>query len=309
MISQTMAAADESIYFIWQGGEPTLMGLDFFKQAVSFQHKLNPGIQVANGMQTNGLLVDREWSRFFKQNQFLVGLSLDGPEAVHNRSRKHKGGQGTYKKVLDTCNRMLDDGVEVNVLTLVNSHSVAYAQEIYEHHKHLGLNHMQFVPHIEDNAQAFGDFLIQLFDLWIADFNGLTATTSIRWFDALFYHYVNRKPPECTLCETCGDYLVVEHNGAVYPCDFFVEPQWQLGNLQAQDLLTLLNSPKAVNFTRLKTDLPDSCLSCPWKSKCFGGCPKDRTNHQSNRLCKGLKAFFLHADPLFKKLARQFNSR
>jgi len=216
MIRQVMAQAGPEISFGWQGGEPTLMGLDFFEKAVDLQKRYGRSRSVGNGLQTNGLLIDGKWAPFLARYNVLVGLSLDGPEHVHDRYRKLRGGGSSWSRVRDRARLMLDAHVSVNALVVVNDYSVRFPEEIYLFHKELGLNYMQFIPVTAPftlSAEEYGPFLCKLFDLWLADFKDGLATTSIRFFDSLFFHYVDMRPPECTLLKECGVYVVGEHNG------------------------------------------------------------------------------------------------
>ncbi|MFH2001138.1 MAG: radical SAM protein, partial [Planctomycetota bacterium] len=243
MIRQCMNQGDQRISFGWQGGEPTLMGLDFFEKAVECQKRFGLNQIVGNGLQTNGILIDAAWTRFLSQYQFLVGLSLDGPEPIHDRYRRRLNGHGTWARVRNSARRMLDAGVAVNALVVLNDYSVRFPEEIYGFHKDLGLTYMQFIPVVRGSAsggfgspfavtpEQYGTFLCAVFDLWIGDFDQGIPTTSIRYFDAVFHAYVGMPPPECTLLRECGTYVVVEHNGDVYACDFFVTPEWKLGNI------------------------------------------------------------------------------
>lgn len=319
-IKQVFAQPLQAVSIGWQGGEPTLMELPFFEKAIAFQIRYGKGKSVGNGLQTNGLLIDKNWAKFLKEYNFLVGLSLDGPEHIHNRYRLRLGGQDSWTEVVDRARLMLDEGVEVNALVVVNDYSVQFPQEIYEFHKGLGLDHMQFIPCVEtdpaDTSRAapfsapagdLGRFLNTLFDLWLADFREGLPTTSIRFFDSVFYRYVDRNPPECDLLAECGNYVVVEHNGNVYACDFFVEDRWKLGNVMKGKLVHMLNSARQNEFGGRKADLPNACLACEWLRFCRGGCTKDRLRDARdqglNHFCQAYKAFFGHADGQMRRLA------
>jgi uncharacterized protein len=319
VIRQAMMQSDGEITFAWQGGEPTLMGIPFYERSVDLQRRYGPDRRVGNGLQTNGLLIDDRWARFFRRRMFLIGLSIDGPRDVHDRYRVTADGRGTWPKTVDSAKKMLDHGVAVNAVSVVNDYSAAFPEEIYQHHKALGLCHMQFIPCFERrheiadsvrsisvSAEAFGRFLCRLFDLWLADFQNGLPTTNIRFFDALFYRYVGRCPPECTLLEACGGYLVVEHNGDVYACDFFVEPAWKLGNLSGATLSALLNSQKQQGFGQMKSLLPDKCRECAWLALCRGGCPHYRISDGDglpvNGLCRAYQTFFPHAHEPMQKM-------
>lgn len=326
-VRQMMTPGEQNLSFGWQGGEPTLMGLDFFNKAVDFQQRYGySGQMVGNGLQTNGLLIDDEWCTFLKKYNFLVGLSLDGPEHVHNRYRIARGGQQTWHRVTAARDRMLDAGVELNALIVVNDYSVQFVDEIYAYHKEHGLQHMQFIPCVETDhsdpsraasfsvsSKALGTFLCQLFDLWMNDFENGEPTTFIRWFDSLFFTYVGLDPPECTLLPSCGVYVVVEHNGNVYSCDFFVESQCKLGNVMEGNLTDILNSEQQHRFGQLKAALPKVCLSCEWLQHCQGGCTKDRIrdpmDRGSNHFCEAYKAFFAHAHARMLELADRWKKQ
>jgi uncharacterized protein len=255
-----------------------------------------------------------------------VGLSLDGPEHVHDRYRVNKQGKGTWKKVHDHAKMLLDAGVATNALVVVNDYSVNYPEEIYEYHKALGLNYMQFIPCVETDpanpaqaasysvsAEQYGTFLTKVFDLWHADIVDGVAATSVRYFDSIFHKYVGLSAPDCTLMKTCGDYVVVEHNGDVYSCDFFVESNWKLGNIMTQRLDEMLNAPRQEEFGAMKALLPEECVSCEWLRKCQGGCTKDRIRDPhdkgSNHFCQSYKMFFAHADEKLQALAEQWKRK
>lgn len=325
-VKQILSQGERDISFGWQGGEPTLMGLPFFEKAVEFQQKYGRGHSVGNGLQTNGLLITEEWAGFLAEYKFLIGLSLDGPDHIHNRHRRLRNGKGSWSQVVDKAKLLLDRGVATNALTVINDYSVDYPEEIYTFHKTLGLNFMQFIPCLEldpnNPSQAasfsvspgkYGKFLCRIFDLWLADFEGDVATTSIRFFDSLFHIYVDLSPPECTLLQECGVYVVIEHNGDVYACDFFVDPEWRLGNIMENRLIDMLNSSKQTQFGQLKSTLLQECKKCSWLRICRGGCTKDRihspADKEINFFCSSYKTFFEHADRHFKNLAQAWKGR
>ena len=218
---------------------------------------------------------------------------------------------------------MLANKVEVNALTVINDYSARFPKEIYQFHKENGLEYMQFIPCVElDPAnrralapfsvspEALGRFLCEVFDCWLADFIEGKPTTFIRWFDSLFFTYVGHSPPECTLLPECGNYVVVEHTGDVYSCDFFVEPQWKLGNIMEGNLADMLNSPAQTRFGCMKSDLPKACKACQWLSHCRGGCTKERLHnpqgHGAVFFCEAYKIFFEHADSIYRDLAEKW---
>jgi uncharacterized protein len=323
LIKQTMQQGPRHISFGWQGGEPTLMGLPFFQKAVDFQTRYGEGKSVANGFQTNGLLIDKDWAAFFYHFNFLIGLSLDGPQHIHDHYRISKGGAGSWQKVYDNAKLLLEHGVQTNALVVVNDYSVNFPEEIYHFHKELGLNYMQFIPCVETDptsgngaasfsvsAEKYGEFLNKVFDLWYSDFSENEPSTFIRYFDSVFHNYVGLNAPDCTLMEACGSYLVVEHNGDVYSCDFFVENDWKLGNVNTHKLIDMLNSERQAEFGNMKANLPEECKTCEWLNKCRGGCTKDRirdiNDNGSNHFCISYKMFFEHADKKLTELATQW---
>jgi len=323
MIRKTVSNNPDDINFGWQGGEPTLLGLDFFRKAVQFQKEYSqPGQNVGNSIQTNGILIDEEWAEFLKKNNFLVGLSLDGPASIHDRYRKTRDKKGTSHRVEQTAKLLLHKQVLVNSLTTVNDYSVRFPEEIYNYLTTLGFKYLQFIPLVEtdkDNQGAasfsakgeqYGEFLCRIFDLWRNSFQQGRPAVSVRFFDAVFHRYIGREARECYLQKECGTYLVVEHNGDVYPCDFFVDPVWKLGNIRETEPLLLLNSDKQKRFAEMKADLPGKCKGCQWLPYCRGGCSKDRLRDPRdkyvNHFCAGYSLFFEYADSFMKQLADNF---
>jgi uncharacterized protein len=320
MIRQAFEQCGQGIGFGWQGGEPTLMGLEFFRKAAGLMVRWGRGKAVSNGLQTNGLLLDREWARFLREHHFLVGLSLDGPEHVHDRYRRLADGRGSWALVADRARMLLDEGVEVNAVAVVNDYSAAFADETYAFFKEMGLRHMQFIPCVETDpadpsraaafsagAEAYGHFLCRLFDLWVDDFDAARPRPYIRLFESLFFRYVGRRPPDCSLLKECGTYLVVEADGGVYSCDFFVEERWRLGNVTEEKLERLLNSERQTRFGRVKAAVPGTCRACRWLDLCRGGCPKDRQRDPRDggldHFCLSYRMFFEHADSRLRDLA------
>ena len=324
MVKQVMWQGGQNLSFGWQGGEPTLMGRQFFERAVEYQVRFGQqGQVVGNGLQTNGVLINEDWALFLRDAHFLVGLSLDGPQHIHDKYRRFPNGKSSWEYVAKSRDVLLSKGVDVNALVVVNNYSVKHAQEIYEYHKSNGLSHMQFIPVVEPDsidpgkgapynvaAEDYGNFLCDIFDLWSQDFKDGRPTTSIRWFDSVFYTYVGYEAPECTLLKECGVYVVVEHNGNVYSCDFFVEPNWHLGNILNDKLEDMLNSNVQEEFGKVKNSLPVECHTCQWLKHCWGGCPKDRQgdpeDRGSNHFCRSYIKFFENADAKLKKLAEEW---
>jgi len=320
MISKSLGRPGAHMSFGWQGGEPTLMGLDFYKKAISLQELHGKGMRVSNSIQTNGILMDEQWADFLKRYSFLVGLSIDGPASIHDRFRVDRGGEPTHARVERAAKLLLETGVAVNALSVVTEQSASSAKEIYRYLKGIGFTYLQFIPIMEMSetnpdevadfsvtATSYGKFLCDLFDLWVEDFVDGKPTTSIRQFETYAAIYMGYEAPECTVRKTCGDYLVVEHDGSVYSCDFFVEDTWKLGTLdQDVSLEDLLNGRRQTLFGEVKSKLDKRCIKCPWLQFCYGGCPKDRLRDRAtkrfNPYCESVKMFFSYADERFRKL-------
>lgn len=321
-VRKVMHQGEQQINFGWQGGEPTLMGRHFFEMAVQYQERCaRPGQQASNALQTNGLLIDENWAAFLREHQFLVGLSFDGPAHIHDRYRTFASGRPSWERVAAARDTLLRADVAVNALIVVNDYSVRHAREIYEFHKQNGLSYMQFIPCIEPDplhpdvpapfsapADAYGDFLITLLDLWRGDFRNDRPTTFVRWFDSLFFTYVGYPAPECTLLPECGTYVVIEHDGSIYSCDFYVDDAHRLGTVLHDEISKLLNSSTQKQFGLKKILLPETCKTCPWLEHCYGGCPRERIFSADglNIYCAAWKQFFAYADPWFRELAERW---
>lgn len=319
MIRQMLEKGTPEVSFCWQGGEPTLLGIDFFKRAVDYQIQYGRGKTVGNAIQTNGVLIDQKWADFLFNYRFLTGLSIDGPRHVHDRYRRMAGGGASWEKTFDATKRLLDRNVLVNALSVINDYSSQYPEEIYGFLKEAGLTHMQFIPCVETDPASpghaaaysvssddYGNFLCRIFDLWLSDFDNGVPGTSIRLFESLLFSYAKMIPPDCALMDECGAYLVVEYNGDVYSCDFFVTPEHKLGNIMNGRLDKMLNSASQRNFGRKKKTPPDLCENCAYLSHCRGGCPKDRIRDPAdkgvNHFCGAYKMFFDHAGPALQNI-------
>jgi len=313
--------------FLWQGGEPTVMGLEFFEKAVALQkfYAKSKGKSYANALQTNAMLLTEAWAEFLRRENFLVGVSLDGPEHIHDRYRKDSQGQGTFQRVLTKAQMLLAQRVPVNILATVNDYSVNYPKEIYKFLKDQGFQFMQFSPVVEADPQHpeiaapysvkahdYGRFLEQLFNCWVKDFDfkRLKQKTSIRFFDTLIQVYLGMMPDHCALHKECNDYLVVEHNGDLFSCDFLVDTDTRLGNLHELSLHTAFQSASHLAFGKRKANLDEECQHCPWLRQCYGGCIKDRIRDSQdkgrNRFCESYKFFFSRADARFQELAKLY---
>ncbi len=299
--------------FGWQGGEPTLAGLDFFRRAVELQKKYGaPGQVVANGMQTNGLLLTPEWARFLREYAFLVGVSLDGPAPYHDAYRTFINGAPTHARVIEVLRMLRSYHVEFNVLAVVNRLTAEHGAEIYDYFLGEGFTYMQFIPCVERDPatgrvtefsvgpEQFGDFLCAVFDRW---YNGGNPQASVRDFDAILAAYLGQEAPLCCYQEQCGSYLVVEYNGDVYPCDFLVETSSYVGNILQTPLDRLFESDPVRRFAEGKADPREECLRCAWLALCHQGCPRFLHGPATrNYLCRAYQRFFAHSQAGFLRL-------
>jgi uncharacterized protein len=310
--------------FSWQGGEPTLMGLDFFERAVALQHKYRkPGMRIHNALQTNAVLLDDAWCRFFKERGFLVGVSLDGPPDCHDAYRVDKGGRPTFRQVMAGLALLKKHQVEFNILTTVHAGNAGQPLEVYRFLRdQVGAQFIQLIPIVEwdhrfpknshvtersVSGRQYGDFLIAVFDEWVRRDVGRIY---VQIFDVALGAWLGRPSSLCTMSVTCGQAVVMEHNGDLYACDHFVEPGHRLGNIRETPLVELVNSRQQRRFGLAKRDtLPRACRMCEVGFACNGECPRNRLWRSGtvkpglNILCEGYKAFFTHIDPAMRFMA------
>lgn len=321
------AQSGDLVTFAWQGGEPTMMGLPFFRRVVELCSKYANGKKIDHALQTNGVLVDDEWARFFAEQRFLVGLSIDGPANLHNQYRVNRAGKGTHEKVVAAMALLKAYNVEFNTLTVVGKHNVEHAREVYDFLLAVGSRYMQFIPLVERMSSdtssplqlvlpgesaarlapwtvpswQFGEFLNQIFDVWLRlDVDRVY----VQMFDVVLAAWMGQPPVLCVHSQTCGHAFALESNGDLYNCDHFVYPEHKLGNIHLQSIHELNNSEQAINFGQAKKEtLTADCRSCEFRFVCHGGCPKHRfavspSGHPShNYLCAGYKHFFKHVTP------------
>jgi uncharacterized protein len=301
----------------WQGGEPTLMGIEFFRRSIEIERRYTrPGTSILNTIQTNGVLLDDEWCAFFKDNRFLVGLSLDGPREMHDAYRVDKSGAPSFDKVMRGLSLLQKHGVEFNLLTTVHAKNADRPLAVYRFLRdEAGARFIQFIPIVEQNssghkgnlvtdrsvsAEQFGRFLIAIFDDWLRRDVGHVF---VQMFDVALAAWAGEPPSLCVFSPTCGGALALEHNGDLYSCDHFVEPKHRLGNIRRLPMADMAASEAQRGFGQSKLDsLPRYCQKCSVRFACHGGCPKDRFirtpggEPNLNYLCAGYKAFFLHVD-------------
>ena len=318
--------------FYWQGGEPLLMGLDFFQRAVEIQEKhRKPGMVIQNCLQTNGTLLDEDWGKFLHQHRFLIGLSLDGPAEMHNAYRVDKGGRPTFDRVVKGLEVLKRHHVAFNVLTCVHSANVNHPLEVYRFIRdEVGCQHIQFIPIVEIQRGThqgselkvtehtvgsidYGKFLMAIFDEWVRHDVGKIF---IQTFEATLGAWYSRTPGLCIFEKTCGQVPVLEHNGDLFSCDHFVTPEHFLGNILTDEIDDLVRSTKQRQFGRNKQDtLPKYCRNCSVRFVCNGGCSKDRFaitpdgEAGLNYLCEGYKLFFQYTTPYMKVMTDLLHQR
>ena len=270
--------------FAFQGGEPTLAGLPFFQQLVRFQQQYGRnGQSVSNAMQTNGVLLDQNWCDLFRDTNWLLGVSLDGPEGINDKYRFNKEGHGTWKRVMQSIELLQKNKVEFNILCVLSQANVDKPKELYRFYRSLGVDNVQYIPLAEFDgagnalpytitAEQYGRFLCETFDVWWPE----RRKMRVRFFDNIAEALAGQKPGNCTMHETCDSYVVVEYNGDVYPCDFFVEGSWKLGNITLDSWPEIARRTRRYSFAAKKTLAHPECQVCEYQSICHGGCPKSR---------------------------------
>lgn len=316
--------------FTWQGGEPTLLGLSFFRRAVDLQRRhLPPGWRATNAIQTNATLITDEWARFLAEEGFLVGVSVDGPPDIHDAHRVTKRGEPTSEAVLAGLERLLAAGVDVNILCVVNRLNSTRPREVYDYLLGLGVRHLQLIPLVEpappsgpayEEALAgvgvsprsvlpddFGSFLLRIFEVWLRRDVG---SVFVQTFEETLTMGAGLPPSLCVFTEECGRGLALEHNGDVFSCDHFVEPAHRLGNIAEIPLAELADGPKQEGFGRSKrTTLPAYCRACDVRRYCNGECPKNRIVRTPdgepglNYLCAGYRSYFRTVGPWMEWIA------
>lgn len=327
--------AQDPVLFAWQGGEPTLLGLDFYRRALALQQKHGAHRRISNSFQTNGVLIDEEWAAFLAGNGFLVGLSLDGPADIHDSVRRYRSGAPSHHLVMAALERLQRHGVEYNVLACVGSHSESRPLEVYRFLKASGVDFIQFTPVVERLAtgayrqagfelqgpdesagaavapfttspHGWGEFLVAVFDEWRSHDVGKTFVMNFEWTLASL---LDVPGGVCVHQEECGRAIVVDYDGDVYSCDHYVYPDYRLGNLARQGLAAMVDSPQQQAFGRAKSEtLPEQCRRCPHLKLCRGGCPKHRfaAAPQSlpgvNYLCEGYTRYFAHVTPVLRRV-------
>lgn len=316
------ACPDDTISFSWHGGEPTLLGLDFFRRIVELEKKYKPRDKtILNGVQTNGTLLDDELCRFFAKEGFAVGISIDGPKELHDRFRVTKDHRPTFEQVMRGYQLLQKHEVYTDVLCVVNSVNVQHPLEVYRFFKGINAKYITFLPCVDPQpeggvsdlsvpSEAWGRFLCTVFDEWVREDIG---RVKVQIFEEAVRTAFNQEHSLCIFRPTCGDIPVLEHNGDLYSCDHYVTPEHLLGNIQQTPLVELLESPAQKKFGENKqTSLPRICRECSVLAMCNGECPKNRFTdtpdgeHGLNYLCTGYKLFFTHIQPFTSAVAAQW---
>lgn len=341
-IEQYIAAQPgPEVHFAWQGGEPTLLGVEYFRRVVELEQKYAGGKAIHNALQTNATLIDDEWAAFLAENRFLIGVSIDGPRALHDRYRVDKGQQPTFDRVLRGIARLKEHGAEFNTLTVVNRMNSQEPLEVYRFLKEIGSGFIQFIPVVERATPApaanglvliqpswqgqaevtewsveplaYGRFLAQIFDEWVKKD---VARVYVQQFDVALESWMGMEPSLCVFRKTCGSALAMEHTGDLYSCDHFVYPENKLGNVMEASLAAMAQSEQQRAFGNAKRDtLPKMCRSCEVRFACNGECPKHRfaTTPDGeaglNYLCAGYKHFFKHIDPYMRFMAGELRAQ
>lgn len=340
-VREYIAANDvPEVTFNWHGGEPLVMGLDFYRKAVELEQKYAGDKIIHNTLQTNGTLLTQEWASFFRDNDFLIGISIDGPQDIHDKYRKDKGGAPTFDKVMRGINLLYRSNVQYNTMSTINKACEGRGLEVYNFLKSIGSRYMQFMPVVEHvkyplgkngkpmkaarpyivdpseegaviarwsvGSLAFGKFMCDIFDYWVLNDVGRYF---VNLFDAALACWCGEMPGTCVYWETCGGNSIIEHNGDLYPCDHFVYSKYRLGNVFENDLREMMTSPEQTRFgIEKRNSLPNKCLKCKYRFACNGECPKHRFNVTEsgdtglNALCDGYYKFYSHVEPYMEKM-------
>lgn len=321
IIQHIDASSDSVVNFSWHGGEPTLLGLDYFRKIVALQRKHQPPHRrITSGMQTNGILLDEDWCRFLAAEGFAVGLSLDGPQEMHDRYRVTKGQHPTHKQSMRGYELLRRHRISCSILCVVHAENVQYPTQVYQFFKEIKARYVEFLPLVEPQpdeeggvsqrsvpALAWGNFLCTIFDEWMGQD---IERVNVQIFEEAARTAFGQEHALCIFRETCGDVPVIEHNGDFFSCDHFVNTEHRLGNIQETPLVDLLECPAQRAFGQAKLDtLPRYCQVCEVRNMCHGGCPKDRILRTPegegglNYLCAGYKRFFTHCRPFVAQLS------
>ena len=326
LVKKALEYSDDICTFAFQGGEPTLAGLEFYKKLIEFVTKYNnKNVKINYAIQTNGIIIDDKWAEFLAANNFLVGLSLDGPKDIHDSHRVMPNGKGSYSRVIETVSLFNKYNVEYNILFVVTSNVARYINKIYKFFKSQGFKYLQFIPCLDPlgeqpggykhslSPERYAFFLKTLFDQYYTDIKK-GDTISIRYFDNIIGSAMGYKPEACGMFGVCSCQFIIESNGGVYPCDFYVIDEWCLGNYNEDSFEDIINSEKAQEFIEVSKYIDPNCSGCRWFHLCRGGCRRDREPFVDgkpvlNRYCPAFMEFFEYAGNRIFELAQYFSRR
>lgn len=324
VIRKACSTGEKEFTFVFQGGEPTLRGLDFFKKVVELQNPYKEkGMTFFNTIQTNGLLIDEDWADFLAENQFLVGLSLDGTKAINDSLRIDAAGNGSYDRIKKTADLFTKKNVDFNIVTVISNEVAKNAKEIYREYLANGWTYLQFIPCLDPYEEkpgghehsltpaGYGQFLCDLFDEWYTDvMKG--DIIFIRYFENILGMLLGYPPESCGVCGTCAREYIVEADGSVFPCDFYVLDGYEIGNLNKDDFYKLANNERKLGFLERSLAKPEECIACQYRMLCNGGCIRNRDyagNIGSNYFCESFKQFFAYSLPRFREIIQMIQAK
>lgn len=321
VLARVLDYADRECTIAFQGGEPTCAGLPFFRKVVELERELNKkGVTIHNAIQTNGYLIDDDWASFFAEHRFLVGVSLDGPKDIHDLNRLDGAGKGTYNRVMKAIACLKKHGAEFNILTVVTSTTCRSIRKIYHFFRRSGFDYQQYIPCLDPlgeergghpyslTSQAYAQYLKDLFDCWYEDASRGTLLYN-RYFTNLLLILTGRRPEACGMTGLCGRQYVVEADGGVYPCDFYMLDEWRLGNFLTDTVEDIDRKREELGFIQMSAQANEACQACQWWPLCRGGCRRDREPMvdgvlQQNYFCQAYQDFFSYAYPRLARLAQ-----
>lgn len=320
VVRKAFAAAERGslISFMFQGGEPTVAGLEFFKRFIALEEKYAvKGVMVEHSIQTNGMAIDREWAKFLRENNFLVGISIDGTEYIHDSIRVDSEGRGTWQRAVNAFNLLKEFGVETDILCVVTKQTAKKPQAAYRALRELGCRSIQFIPCLDPlgekrgampyslSVENYGKFLCGVFDCWYADWKRGDYVT-IRLFEDYLRHLLRMPAASCSAAGGCGNYLVIEGDGSLYPCDFYVLDEYCLGNINEVEIDSALRCDTAMRFLAEGAKRPTECGECGYFALCRGGCRRDFDEHGGNYYCRAFQRFFAYAGERLVEMARGY---
>lgn len=321
-IKDYMEHSQGAANFAWQGGEPLLAGMEFFEEVV-YRQALHapPHTIISNSLQTNATLINDRWAAFFKTYNFLIGVSLDGPKEIHDARRVTSNGKGSFDRVMAGIGHLRKHQVDFNILTVIHKGNVGKAKELMAFYRENDFNFVQFIPCMDFRSQQvdqpgvyeitpreYGDFLCEVFDEW---YNDGDPQVSVRFFDNMLSVYINREAELCVHRAACPTSLVLEQNGDAFPCDFFINEKWTVGNVADSSIADMLAHPNYARFHRMKPALPDKCRSCEWQRLCYGGCPRNRkwnaegTESDPDYFCQSYMRIYAYAHERMQELGER----